>query len=84
MNTVLSLIQALGVYFSIPLIDWASNRAWASIRGMGFYWGMGVYFSIPLLEWASNGAWASIRDGLLLETLRCLIIGAKIYNSKYF
>ncbi|CAK5083483.1 unnamed protein product [Meloidogyne enterolobii] len=34
--TVLSLIQALGVYFSIPLIDWASNRAWASIRAWAF------------------------------------------------
>jgi len=28
-NTVLSLIEALDVYFSIPLIELASNRAWA-------------------------------------------------------
>ena len=40
--TVLSLIQALGFYSSIPLLEWASNRAWASIGDellleMGFY-----------------------------------------------
>jgi len=79
-------IEALGVYFSMGPIGWASNgaSAWAPIRAWAsiFHWVSWVsgawapirvwapIFSLPLIECASNRAWASIEAGLLLETIR--------------